>query len=51
MQHESGELAVSRAFARARNPTARDVTPALGCHPELNHHDVTDDEMEEDDSH
>jgi len=49
-QHESGEIAASRAFARAQNPTARDVTPALGCHPELNHHDFLDDEMEEDDS-
>ena len=29
---------------------SRDVTPALGCDPELNHHDFMDDEMEEDDS-
>jgi hypothetical protein len=50
VQQESGELAVSRAFSRAQNPTARDVTPALGCDPELNHHDFMDDEMEEDDS-
>ena len=48
-QHESGEVAMSRAFARAQNPTARDVTPALGCDPELNHHYFMDDEMEEDD--
>jgi len=49
-QHESGEIATSRAFARAQNPTARDVTPALGCDPEINHHDFMDDGMEEEDS-
>ena len=49
-QHESGEIAASRAFARAQNPTARDVTPALGWDPDLNHHDFMDDEMEEEDS-
>jgi len=51
-EHESGEIALSRAFASAQNPTARNVTPALGCDPEINHHDFMahDDEMEEDDS-
>ena len=47
---EAWEIATSRAFARAQNPTARDVTPALGCDPEIKHHDFMDDEMEEDDS-
>ena len=32
-QHESGEREVVRMFRRAANPTARDVTPALGCDP------------------
>ena len=48
-QHESGEVAMSRAFARAQNPTARDVTPALACDPEVNHNDFMDNDMEEDD--
>ena len=46
-QHESGKCGV-REFARAQNPTDRDAIP-LGCDPELNYHDFTDDQMEEDD--
>ena len=34
---------------RAQNPTARDVTPALACDPEVNHNDFMDNDMEEDD--
>ena len=51
-QHESGEREVVRMFRRAENPTARDMTPALGCDPEVNHHDFTDEteDMEGDDS-
>jgi len=32
-QHEGGEHEVVRTFARAQNPSARGVTPALGCNP------------------
>ena len=36
--HASGEDEVLRTFARARNATAAEVTPALGCDPEVNHY-------------
>ena len=51
-QHESGEREVVRMFRRAANPTARDMTPALGCDPEVNYHEFTEEteDMEGDDS-
>ena len=48
--HESGEYEVLR-FARAQNATAAEVTPALGCDPEVNHYTEVlrcDDSMQED---
>jgi hypothetical protein len=36
--HASGEHAVLRTFACARNVTAAEVTRALGCDPEVNHY-------------
>ena len=49
--HESGEYEVLRMFARAQNATAAEVTPALGCDPEVNHYTEVlrcDDSMQED---
>ena len=37
-QGHFGEHAVMRTFACARNVTAAEVTPALGCDPEVNHY-------------
>jgi len=49
-QHESGKLELVHTFARAQNPTARGVTPALGWDTELNHYDFTNDTMGEENS-
>ena len=49
--HESGEAEVLRTFACALNVTAAQVTPALGCDPEVNHYTEDlqcDASMEED---
>jgi hypothetical protein len=51
--HASGEYEVRHTFARAQNTTAAEVTPALGCDPEVNHYTEDlrcDASMEEDTS-
>ena len=51
--HASGEHEVLRTLARAQNATAAEVTPALGCDPEVNHYTEDlqcDASMEEDSS-
>jgi len=50
--HQSGEYEVRRMFARAQNATAAEVTPALGCDPEVNHftEDLRGDDSMDDDT-
>ena len=48
-----GHFALTPTFARAQNTTAAEVTPALGCDPEVNHYTEDlrcDASMEEDTS-